>query len=417
MSGVDQRSLAVLAMTNRLIDAGVPPLKAAEVWQLLERIDDPSTLFGLDERSASELTPGTGVEPGRLVRLLDAGLGLAVRLEALYERGISAVTVCDERFPRRLRERLGTTAPPVLYCAGELSLLGVDGIGMVGSRDVGPEAVEVTRKVANQVAATGLPVISGGAKGVDSISMAAAHDAGGSAVGVLADSLERALGHADNRRAMLDGRACLCTPYRPDARFTTGSAMGRNKLVYGLSRVTLVVASAEGEGGTWSGAMEALKRGYGRVAVWMGPGRGPGNDALLKAGSVPVEQPEAILDLEAVGTRDVARDSQLPLEFDSATVDTVDAVHAEAGATPTTDADPSMEPEVQTSAPLRPPPAAIAPEPTGICWCGCGKQVEDAAFFLPRHAPGAAQRAVVKHFGSVEAFLATLGELPTSDQP
>lgn len=36
--------------------------------------------------------------------------------------------------------------------------------------------------------------------------------------------------------------------------------MGRNKIVCGLSRVTLVVASASGEGGTWAGASEALKK-------------------------------------------------------------------------------------------------------------------------------------------------------------
>jgi DNA recombination-mediator protein A len=73
----------------------------------------------------------------------------------------------------------------------------------------GREAIEATRKVAHLVAGAGLPVISGGAKGVDAISMAASYEAGGSVIGVLADSLERAIGQADNRRAMLDGRACL----------------------------------------------------------------------------------------------------------------------------------------------------------------------------------------------------------------
>jgi DNA processing protein len=205
----------------------------------------------------------------------------------------------------------------VLYCAGEVPLLGVDGIGVVGSRDVGPEGVEVTRKVAHLVADSGLPVVSGGAKGVDSISMAATYEAGGRAVGVLADSLERAIGQAESRRAMLDGRACLCTPYRPDARFTTGSAMGRNKIVYGLSRVTLVVASAEGEGGTWSGATEALKKRYGRVVVWTADGSGPGNDALVRAGAASIEQPEAILGFGPVEPSSSPDDSQIALPFDA----------------------------------------------------------------------------------------------------
>lgn len=316
MSAVEQSSLAVLALTNRLVDVGVPALKASELWRLLERVEDPASLLGLDDASVAEAVSGTGLEAGRLGRLLDTGVGLAVRLDALRERGVTAVTVLDDRYPDRLRHRLGRSAPPVLYCAGELAVLGDDGIGLVGSRDVGPEAVEVTRKVAQQVAGAGLPLISGGAKGVDQIGMAAAFEGGGRVVGILADSLERAIGRADNRRAMLEGRACLCTPYQPDARFTAGSAMGRNKIVYGLSRATLVVASAKDEGGTWSGATEALKRGYGRVAVWMGAGAGAGNGALVEAGGVPISHPEAILDLDPREPRRDDAAGQMALEFD-----------------------------------------------------------------------------------------------------
>jgi len=315
MRAVNQDSLAVLAMTNRLMDAGVPALKASELWRVLEKVPDPSRLLGLDEQALAAATSGSGIEAARLVRLLDPGVGLAVRLDALHERGITALTLLDERYPRRLKGRLATASPPVLYCAGYLALLAVDGIGLVGSKDVGPEGVEVTRKVAHQVAGAGLPLVSGGAKGVDQIGMAAAYDAGGLVVGVLADSLEQAIGRTDNRRAMLEGRACLCTPYQPDARFSVGTAMGRNKIIYGLSRVTLVVTSAEGGGGTWAGATEALKKGYGRVAVWRGDGGGPGNEPLLAAGGSPVEQPEAILDLDPVEPRRGVSDGQMALGF------------------------------------------------------------------------------------------------------
>lgn len=425
MSGVNRDSLAVLAMASRFVDAGVPALKASEVWRLLENVEEPSSLVGLDARALADVTSGTGIEGERLARLLDVGVGLAVRLDALHERGITAVTLLDEHYPWRLRDRLGTAAPPVLYCAGELSVLGADGIGVVGSRDVAPEAAEVTRKVAHQIAAAGTALVSGGAKGVDAIGMAAAYEAGGSVVGVLADSLERAIGRSDNRRAMLDGRACLCTPYGPDAGFTAGAAMGRNKIIYGLSRVTLVVASAKGEGGTWSGASEALSKGYGRVAVWTGAGRGPGNDPLVAAGGVPVDQPEAVLELDAIEAAGAASDTQMALWFGSAPAST-DAPCQQPGraidrspAAETIAEGPGVEDDRCAETALVPkvfPRGALALEPTGICWCGCGKEVEGGGFFLPRHAPGAAQRAVIAHFGSVEAFLAMLGEAPSNDQ-
>jgi len=315
MTDVDQGSLAIVTMTNLFTDVGVDPLKASEVWRLLDRVEDPTDLLGLDERAVADLTPGTGIEPARLARLLDSGVGLAVRLEALDERGITPLTALDKRYPSRLRDRLGPAAPAVLYCAGELALLATDGVGVVGSREVGPEGAEVARVVAREVAAGGLPLVSGGAKGVDSLGMEAAYDAGGCVVGVLADSLERATGHREHRTAMLDGRSCLCTPYRPDARFTPGTAMGRNKIVYGLSRATLIVASADGEGGTWSGGTEALKKRYGRVAVWMGAGRGPGNAALVEAGAVPVDRPGAVLELDPAARTALDAD-QLELSFD-----------------------------------------------------------------------------------------------------
>lgn len=77
----------------------------------------------------------------------------------------------------------------------------------------------------------------------------------------------------------------MCTPYAPDSPFTVGKAMGRNKLIYALSDVTVAVAADDGSGGTWSGAMEAIGGGYCRVAVWRGSGEGPGNEPLERRGA------------------------------------------------------------------------------------------------------------------------------------
>lgn len=315
MSTFTQDSLAVLALTYRFKDAELPPFKASELWRLLEKVSEPSTLLGLDAPGISDMTGIPLVEAERVGRLLDSGIGLAVTLDSLFEMGIVPVTAVDPAYPQRLRERLEGAAPPVLYCAGESALLETDGIGVVGSRDVGSEAIDATRSIAEVVASAGVPLVSGGAKGVDKISMAAANEAGGGVVGVLADSLEQAIGRRDTRQALLEGAACLCTPYSPSARFTTGNAMGRNKIIYGLSRVTVVVASSNGEGGTWAGATEALRKRYGRVAVWVGAGAGPGNDSLVKAGGTPIERAADLLDVDDLAPRG-DDPAQMALTFD-----------------------------------------------------------------------------------------------------
>ena len=224
----------------------------------------------------------------RVVALLDQATGMAFELERLDQAGISVLTPVDEPYPKRLVKRLGTSAPVLLYAAGAVELLSEPGVGVVGSRDVTPEGADVAGAAAVLAARLGMPLVSGGARGVDQTAMNAAFEADGAVVGVLAESLTRKLRGPDIRRAIHEGRTVLCTPYSPAAPFSVGNAMGRNKLIYALSDLTLVVAAEVESGGTWAGAAETLRRGFGRVAVWRGAGEGPGNVRLEERGAVPV---------------------------------------------------------------------------------------------------------------------------------
>lgn len=406
MRVMGEASRAVLALTNRLVDVGVPPLKASEFWRLLDEVQDPSQLVGLTAAQLTRDLPGRVAEGERIAALLDSGMTLAVRLDALRDRGVWAITPFDADYPPNLRDRLGASAPPVFYGAGDSKLLTSVGIGIVGSRDVTEEGAEVARSAARAAARHGLSVMSGGARGVDQLAMSAAEEAGGTAVGILADSLESAIAKADTRRALMDGRVCLCTPYKPDAHFNVGNAMGRNKVIYALSRVTLVVATAQDSGGTWAGAKEALDKKYGSVAVWRGAGGGPGNEAIEKAGAIGITEVAELLDIEPTGQ---ARTDAHQLSLIGPTADRLTPTAIGDGPPATLEEDDNPTPPMPTI------PGAVRPVPTGICWCGCGKAVDADEYFLPRHAPGAAQRAVIKHFGSVEAFLALMGEQPSTE--
>ena len=75
--------------------------------------------------------------------------------------------------------------------------------------------------------------------------------------------------------------------------------MGRNKIVYALASNTLVVASDHDSGGTWAGATEALRRNFGAVSVWAGPGGGPGNAPLVDRGALAVADLDQWQPLEA----------------------------------------------------------------------------------------------------------------------
>ncbi|MDE0137982.1 MAG: DNA-processing protein DprA [bacterium] len=280
-------SLATILLVSRMARDGVAPLNASQFWRLVDQVGDPG---GLPGRSEDDLIgSGLGAEvAARVVRLLSRGVAMAFELDRLDQSGMSTLTPFDEGYPERLHARLGSKRPAILHAAGALELLDQPGVGVVGSRNVSREGAEVAKALGRQAASLGLPLISGAARGVDQLAMSAAFQAGGTVVGVPAHSLVRTLRSPDVRRAVHEGRTAMCSPYAPDSPFTVGKAMGRNKLIYALSDVTVAVAADNGSGGTWSGATEAIRGDYCRVAVWRGGGEGPGNEPLERRGALPL---------------------------------------------------------------------------------------------------------------------------------
>jgi predicted Rossmann fold nucleotide-binding protein DprA/Smf involved in DNA uptake len=226
-------------------------------------------------------------EAERIASLLARGGQLAFELDRLRSRGIWVVTVADDAYPARLRERLGPDAPPVLFGSGDGAALDRGGIAIVGSRDADAEAVAFTERLAAATARGGAAVVSGGARGIDVTAMRAAFAASGRVVGVLPEGVERRLRESDTRVSVASGQAVLVSPYHPAAAFSAGAAMGRNKIIYALSDVAVVVSSASGSGGTWEGAIEAIKGDWVPVLVRDSPGVPAGNRALIERGGVP----------------------------------------------------------------------------------------------------------------------------------
>jgi DNA processing protein len=247
----------------------------------------PRELVGL---TADEIARSLGIEDdiaAGYVRLLSRSGQLAFELDRLRSRGIWVVTIADGAYPVVLRDRLGSWAPPVLFGTGPASLLVAGGIAIVGSREADDNAVVFTERLAAAAAAGGSSVVSGGARGIDVAAMRAAFEGGGSVVGVVPEGVERRLRESSTRSAVAGGQAVLVSPYHPSAAFSAGAAMGRNKLIYALSDVAVVVSSADGSGGTWTGAIEALKGGWVPVLVRDEPGVPAGNRSLLGLGAVP----------------------------------------------------------------------------------------------------------------------------------
>jgi len=277
---------AALLLTNRISPTAGEPLKAKEFWSLTAGVD-PAELVGRPAVELAELL-GDRELAERVARLLDSATGFALARAELQAKGIRMIAPENPEYPGRLIERLGKAAPPMLYAAGPSEWLSKSLLGVVGSRSVDKAGGEVAGRVAEVAEKVGCGIVSGGAKGVDLLSMAAAVEAGLPCVAITAEGLERSSRRKELRGEVGAGRLCIASPYAPGAGFSAGTAMGRNKLIYGLAITTLVVASDLDSGGTWAGATEAISRGFGAVAVWTGPGSGLGNPQLVERGGSPV---------------------------------------------------------------------------------------------------------------------------------
>ena len=265
----------------------------------------PREWSGLAERMAAAgmAAPAELAREGAIERLRAAGEReallarlerLCARIEAarreavrLARRGVALLAVTDRRYPTRLRARLERSAPPLLFARGDLALLDRPALAVVGSRAIDGIAAAFARAVGERCAGAGWSVVSGAARGSDYAAMAGALAAGGAAIAVVPGPLAEPLRHHEFRRAFDAGRLLLLARHAPDAPFEARLAQARNPLIYALADYALVVASAQGHGGTWGPAVATLRRGWPPLFVRAGEGIPAGNRALLALGARP----------------------------------------------------------------------------------------------------------------------------------
>ncbi len=235
------------------------PLSRAMFWKLFHKYGD-----SLDAlvHSNEEL----------VVELLKRSASITFSIEKLREIGIGIATFLDDEFPRRLMTKLGDQCPPLLYYCGNTDLASKKTVGYVGARNIEDQDVKWTQDRVCENIGNGFGIVSGGAKGIDSIAMNCALNNDGFAIGFLPDNFMAKIKEPLIRHSVQNGRLLLYSHVSPLSAKTrnsfVASAMERNKYIYALANATVVVHSDYNKGGTWAGAKEALSHGWGYVYVW-----------------------------------------------------------------------------------------------------------------------------------------------------
>jgi len=219
----------------------------------------------------------------------------------LGARGVRFVGRGDAAFPRLLREL--HDPPPGLFVRGaaDVALLAAPGVAIVGARACSSYGSQVARLLGCELAAAGLTVISGLARGVDGEAHRGALEAGGVTVAVLGCGIERDYPAA---HAQLAARICerglIVSEYAPGIEPAPWRFPARNRIIAGLAVATVVVEARERSGALIT-ADFALEAGREVFAV---PGEitaslSVGTNALLRLGATPLTASADVL--EALG--------------------------------------------------------------------------------------------------------------------
>jgi DNA processing protein len=251
---------------------------------------------GLERRTADSL---------RRLRQRTSPEAVARRLAQL---GIRALTLLDDEYPSNLRQV--ADAPPVLFVRGRLLAEDSLAVALVGTRRATAYGRAVTERLARDLAAAGVTVVSGLAKGVDTAAHVAALEAGGRTLAVLGNGLDQVYPPENGalaRRIAEDGRGALVSEFAPGVPPDAVNFPRRNRIISGLSRGTVIV-----EAGDRSGALItadfALEQGRDVLAV---PGSifnamSVGANQLLRQGATPVTSAQDILEVIGAGAESAA---------------------------------------------------------------------------------------------------------------
>ena len=271
--------------------------------------------FG-DAKSAWQGAPdelrAAGLNPKIIERLLE--IRKSVDLEKLWDKitsqGIKILTWDDELYPPRLKEI--EQPPPVLYARGEILPEDHFAVAIVGTRKVTSYGRQVTEELSAFLAANGVTVVSGLARGVDAVAHSAAIKAGGRTVAVLGSGVDRI--YPPENRAIAEqiiSRGALVSDYPVGTAPESTNFPPRNRIISGLSLAVVVIEAGETSGALIT-AEFAAEQGREVFAV---PGsilapQSKGTNKLIQNGALPLLTPQDLLqalNLTRVGAQKAAR--------------------------------------------------------------------------------------------------------------
>ena len=215
---------------------GVGPVRARS---LLEHFGDAPKILSASKSQLLRVH-NIGDDTAEKISTWEKSIDLAGELKRIADFGCHVLISSDENYPPSLREIYDP--PLVLYVKGELTAKDKNAVAMVGSRMTTHYGLETARKLAYQLAYTGVTVVSGGARGIDTAAHQGALSGKGRTIAVLGTGINLIFPPENAElfeRIAANGAVITQFPFNRPA--DKQSFPIRNRIVAGMTLGTVVV--------------------------------------------------------------------------------------------------------------------------------------------------------------------------------
>jgi DNA processing protein len=263
--------------------------------KLLSLFKTPERIFGADIDNLLSLE-GIGINRARNIKGFSHWDIVDDQIKVSKNAGMTIVNLHDPSYPEMLREIEG--APIVLYTKGDIQQQDKYAVAIVGSRKPSLYGASVAESIAGELASMGFTVVSGMARGIDSISHKGALRAGGRTFAVLGSGLD--IPYPSENRGLMDkieGCGCVISEFPPGTPPDKENFPRRNRIISGLSLGILVI-EATSDSGSLITAGYALEQGREVFAV---PGNitspvSEGTNELIKRGAILTRKADDVME-------------------------------------------------------------------------------------------------------------------------
>ncbi|MDP1759087.1 MAG: DNA-processing protein DprA, partial [Thermodesulfovibrionales bacterium] len=273
----------------------VPDIGPVTAKKLLAIYKKPEAVFKAPYKELANIR-GIGPAKAKNIKGYSEWGKIDAQLKKLDATGIKIVTFSNKDYPETLKNI--EDAPIALYIKGTIQKEDRYAVAVVGSRNYSSYGKLAAEKLSSELSSMGFTIVSGMARGIDTLAHTAAINSGGRSIAVLGSGIDVPY-PPENRGLMekLSGSGCVISEFPPGTPPERENFPKRNRIISGLSLGVLVV-EATADSGSLITASCALEQGKEVFAV---PGNinsvnSKGTNELIKKGAKLVQSAEDVIE-------------------------------------------------------------------------------------------------------------------------